>query len=106
MKPVAEKRLCYLFARQGQVAALRSYVRERLGRAFVVLDSTQALQAGLFGPGQPAPETPARLGDLILVARQDYILYDGEDEPDILGRHGGLSAEEMLVPYLAVRLDA
>jgi hypothetical protein len=105
MKPLGEKRLPYLFARQGQVEAVRRYVREQLGHAFVVLDSAQALEAGLFGPGQPAPETPARLGDLILVSRQDHLLYDEEEQPQHLGLHGGLSPEEMLVPCLLVRLD-
>jgi hypothetical protein len=105
MKPLAERRLSYLFVRQGRVQEVRRYLRESLGHTFVTLDSAQALEAGLFGPGQPAPETPARLGDLILVSRQDHILYDEDEETDTLGRHGGLSPEEMLVPCLLVRLD-
>ncbi|MCP4540183.1 MAG: hypothetical protein GY832_23845, partial [Chloroflexi bacterium] len=58
-----------------------------------------------FGSGPPAPETAARMGDLILVSRQDHILYDGNVKPYLLGHHGGLSPEEMLVPYLITRLD-
>lgn len=103
MKPLGEQRLPYLFTRQGQVEAVRRYLHERLDHAFVVLDSAQAGE--LFGPGSPTPETAARLGDLILVSRQDHILYDGDDEPHLLGHHGGLSPEEMLVPYLIARLD-
>ena len=105
MKPVGEARLPFLYARQGRVAAVRRYVREHLGHAFVVLDSAQALEAGLFGPGSLAPETAARLGDLILVSRRRHILYDRDDELDWLGLHGGLSAKEMLVPFMITRLD-
>jgi hypothetical protein len=105
MKPLGEQRLPYLFARQGQAEAVRCYLREQLGHAFVVLDSAQALEAGLFGPGAPAPEASARLGDLILVSRQDHILYDEDEDPHLLGLHGGLSPAEMLVPCLLMRLD-
>jgi hypothetical protein len=105
MKPLGEQRLPFLYARQGQVEAMRRYLCEHLGHAFSVLDSARALEAGLFGPGTPAPETMARLGDLILVSRRDHILYDGDEEPHLLGLHGGLSPEEMLVPYLLMRLD-
>lgn len=106
MKPLGEQRLPYLFARQGRAAAVRRYLQEHLGHAFAVLDSEQALEAGLFGSGTPAPETAARLGDLILVSRRDHILFDHDKQPHLLGLHGGLSAEEMLVPYVLVRLDS
>jgi hypothetical protein len=105
MRPSGEARLPFLYARQGRVAAVRRYVREHLDHAFVVLDSAQALEAGLFGPDTWTPETEARLGDLILVSRCDHILYDRDDELDLLGLHGGLSAEEMLVPFMITRLD-
>jgi hypothetical protein len=105
MKPLGEQRLPYLFARQGHTAAVRRYVQEHFSDAFVILDSKQALEGGLFGPGTPAPETEERLGDLILVSRQDHMLYDGDKEPHLNGLHGGLSPQEMLVPFLLARLD-
>ena len=105
MKPVGEQRLPFLFARQGQAGAVQRYVREHLDHAFVVLDSERALAAGLFGAGTQAPETAARLGDLILVSRGKSYLYDGDEEPHLLGLHGGLSPEEVLVPLLITRLE-
>ncbi len=106
MKPLGEQRLPYLFARQGHAEAVRRYLHEHLGDAFAIVDSERALKAGLFGSGAQAPETAARLGDFILVSRQDHILYDGDKEPHFLGLHGGLSPEETLVPLLMARLDA
>jgi hypothetical protein len=105
MKPLGEQRLPYLYARQGQIDCVRDYCRERLGYAFAVLDAELALKAGLFGSGMAMTETSARLGDLVLVARKNHILYDEDADPHLLGLHGGLSADEMLVPYLLVRLD-
>ncbi len=106
MKPLGEQRLSYLSLLQGQAQVVRRYVHDHLQHAFAILDSRRALEAGLFGPGKPTQETAARLGDLLLVSRQDYFLYDGDGEPRNLGLHGGLSAEEMLVPLLLARLDA
>jgi hypothetical protein len=105
MKPLGEQRLSYLFARQGHKQVVRRYVQENLSYAFAVLDSEQALEAGIFGSEEPAQETTARIGDLILIARQNHILFDQEGELHLRGLHGGLSPEEMLVPYLLMRLD-
>ena len=64
----------------------------------------QALKAGLFGPGSEHPGLHDRIGDLILVARNNHYLWWDSKEDFMLGRHGGLHAEEMLVPFLGVRL--
>jgi hypothetical protein len=52
-----------------------------------------------------APETPYRIGDLVVIPREDYTLVDHEKSHLLLGRHGGLTDAEMLVPLIAVRLD-
>jgi hypothetical protein len=106
MGPLGEQRFAYLVARQGRIKSVRRYVQQHLGHAFAVIDSRQALKAGLFGLGNNAPETAARLGDIILVSRGSHILYDEGQEPYLLGLHGGLSAEEMIVPLFLMRLDA
>lgn len=106
MDPLGEHRLPYLFVRQGRLDAVRNYIRQHLSHAFIPLDAQRALQAGLFGPGTPAPETAVRLGDLILVSRRNHILHDKPDPLHMRGFHGGLSRQEMLVPCLFARLDS
>jgi hypothetical protein len=101
-----EARAAYLYCRNGEVEAVRRYFETQLGDKFFVLDSRAALDAGLFGPGKLAPETQYRIGDLIAVSRGPDILWDRVDPPMERGRHGGLLPEEMLVPFIAARLDA
>ncbi len=101
-----EARAAYLYCRNGEVGAVRQYFETRLGDAFFVLDSQAALNAGLFGPGRLAPETQYRIGDLVAVSRGSTILWDRPEPPKEYGRHGGLLAEEMLVPFITARLDA
>ena len=65
---------------------------------------------GLFGPNEGAhPELPYHIGDLIPVARGESCFWRVDTPSDIRryrGIHSGVTADEMLVPLLAVRLDA
>jgi hypothetical protein len=58
----------------------------------------------LFGPGEAHPRLYERLGDLILIPHRNAYLWWADKENILLGRHGGLHPDEMLVPFLAVRL--
>jgi Type I phosphodiesterase / nucleotide pyrophosphatase len=106
MDATGDPRAAYLYARSREADAARDYVEKRLGEQFVVLDSQAALSAGLFGGGVPAPETRFRIGDLILLARGAQCLWSRDAAPKMLGMHGALLPQEMLVPLLAARLDA
>lgn len=106
LPPVGENRAVFLHARGDTLAALRQYVEAELGSAFVVLSREQVLSSGLLGPGPVYEETPHRLGDLVCLARRDHYFARDDHQLMQLGRHGGLSAQEMLVPLLGVRLDA
>lgn len=104
MLPTGENRLAYLYIRPGQMEAVREYIERTWPNQFVQLDPAYAVEAGLFGPGQPHPRLLDRLGDLIVIARGSAYLWWANKENHLLGRHGGLRPEEMLVPLLAVRL--
>jgi hypothetical protein len=106
LPPVGESRVPFLYARPDTVAGLHVYLQEQLGEAFVALAREQVLDSGLLGPGQPAVETPHRLGDLVCVAHGAHYLANKNRQLKMLGRHGGLTPAEMLVPLLGVRLDA
>lgn len=100
-----DARAAYLYCRHGRADAVRAYFDKNLREQFFLLDSREALDAGLFGEGIAAPETEHRVGDFIALARDDYYLWDRRDEPTMLGRHAGLAEGEMLVPLIAARLD-
>ncbi len=104
ISPTGEARLPYLYLRPGQAAAVDEYVERAWPGAFTRLESDHALRAGLFGPGTPNEKAASRLGDVVLISRGPAYLW-WSDKPDtLLGRHGSLTADEMLVPLLAARL--
>jgi len=103
--PTGENRLAYLYIRPGQTEAVREYIDRRWTNQFVLLDPAYAVYAGLFGNGPPHPRLSDRLGDLIVAARGGAYWWWAEKDNYMHGRHGGLHPDEMLVPFLAVKLD-
>ena len=102
--PTGESRLMYLFVRPGQIDQVRSYFDQTWPGQFTFLDPAEAVTKGLFGPGKPHPHLSDRLGDLIVAARSDAYLWWADKENPLVGRHGGLSTDEMIVPLLSAAL--
>ena len=104
--PTGEYRAAYLYAKPGALRELEEGLKERFLEELVVLRSEEALEAGLFGPHDSQrrdhPEVRERLGDLIVIPKGAQALYWPYDDFDLIGRHGGLTDEEMLVPFLAL----
>ncbi len=102
--PTGESRLMYLFIKPGQTEQVRNYFDQTWPGQFSFIDPAETVSKGLFGPGTPHPHLSDRLGDLIVAAHDDAYLWWAEKENPLVGRHGGLSAEEMIVPLLSVEL--
>lgn len=105
MQPTGENRLAYFYVRPGQVDNVRAYLQSAWPGQFSVIPTSQALRTGLLGPGEVYKRLPDRMGDLIVIAHGPaYLWWASNKENPLLGRHGGLTPQEMLVPFLAVRL--
>lgn len=110
--PIAgERRLTYLHLRPGTVEIAREYVEQHFGEEFLILGRDEALEMGLFGLSNQVVSSQARdrLGDLLMLPRQDWITRQfvgaNDSGPGSAGVHGGLSRAEMLIPFLATRND-
>ena len=67
-----------------------------------------ALAKGLFGLESTSQRFLARAGDILLLPREEYnIWHKGftKNPAKLKGIHGGLSQEEMLVPFISARLN-
>jgi len=103
--PMGESRAPFFYPHPDRRETLRDYLDGELGDAFVTLERNAVLESGLLGPGPIYSETPYRLGDLVALARGNHYLAEKEKSLEMLGRHGGMSPTEMLVPLFIVRLD-
>lgn len=104
MVPSGEARLAYFYIRPGREGFVRAYLQETWPDEFAVISMQQALDSNLFGSGDLHPALADRLGDLIVIALGSAYFWWVDRENNMLGRHGGLTPAEMLVPLLAVRI--
>ncbi|MDG2112759.1 MAG: alkaline phosphatase family protein [Actinomycetota bacterium] len=95
-----EARFMWLHARQGAAADLLEAAAPHSDDGWVV-GIEQVLDEGWFGP-VVNHEARMRLGDVALVAREPiaFVEPNTSDGSWLVGRHGGLTAEEMYVPLL------
>ena len=104
MQPTCENRLAFFYIKPGKVQAVRDYIERYWGDEFYLVDSDVALESGLFGKGPFHPSAHERVGDLIAIARGDAYFWWALKTNHMMGRHGGLHASEMLVPFYALPL--
>lgn len=96
-----EARFRHLYCRGGAVASVVATWREVLGDRATVLTRDEAIGRGWFGP--VAPGVLPRLGDVVVAAHRDVAVIASADFPyeaSMVGLHGSLTPDEMLVPLL------
>ena len=106
LPPTGDYRTAYLYAKHGKLDLLRTYLRDKFSDQLVTLNSTEALSLGLWGDGPPDAEVPDRMGDLVAITRHNHAFYSPvANKPYVTGgKHGSLTPDEMLIPFLCVRL--
>jgi hypothetical protein len=96
-----EARFRHLYCTGGAVADVVATWREVLGERAEVLTREDAIAKGWFGLVVPA--VLPRLGDVVVASRGDFAVVSSADFPyetTLVGLHGSLTADEMLIPLL------
>ena len=95
-----EARFRWLHARPGRARDLYDAAVEAHGHQAWVHTSSEIIDDGWLGP-VVTEAARSRLGDVALVARDAWAFAHPDDgTPRLVGRHGSLTAAEMLVPLL------
>ena len=84
-----------------------AYVTRHLSHGVDLRRSAELAGDGWFGPPPFTPRLAERIGDYTLLMRENWTIKDwlpAEKRYSMLGVHGGVSADEMRVPLLAVEL--
>lgn len=97
-----DARFRWLHSRPGRADALFERAASAYGDEAWVATREQVVSTGILG-GVPTPEACERLGDVAMVPYGGDAYLDPGDGGDarLICRHGGLSADEMLVPLVA-----
>ncbi|MEJ2644880.1 MAG: alkaline phosphatase family protein [Gammaproteobacteria bacterium] len=100
-----EPRAAYCYVRSGREERFERYVQEHLSDYCWLYRSEELFHAGYFGQGTPHPRLLERIGDYVLLMKDQYAVKDtiaGEKTFRPIGLHGGVSAREMHVPLVVV----
>jgi hypothetical protein len=102
-----ERRVAYCYVARGKRERFKAYVRASLRDVADLYAGKQLVSEGWFGPGAAHPRLAERVGDYVLVMRENWTIKDwlpGEKRHRQIGVHGGLSEDEMYVPLALARL--
>ena len=96
-----EARFRHLYCVGGAVTDVVDSWRSILGDRADVLTRSEAIGRGWFGPVDPA--VLPRIGDVVVACRGSFAVLSTEGFPyetRLIGMHGSLSEDEMLIPFL------
>lgn len=98
-----ESRAAYCYVKSSKKEKFEAYIQNNLSEFMELHLSEDLLKKGLFGSGRANEALVDRVGDYILLMKENYILKDfllTEEEHFYDGRHGGCSNNEMFVPLI------
>ncbi len=98
-----EPRARHVYVEEGATADVQQAWRSVLGDRADVLTRIELVESGLLGPVDAT--LADRIGDVVAIARPGTLLASRFDSTvsQLLGQHGGLSPEELLIPALVQR---
>ncbi len=100
-----ESRAPYCYVRPSKVEQFERYVTQHFSDVCKLYRSEELIQKGCFGLFDPNPRLFERIGDYVLLMRENYKLRDrllGEDRRLHKADHGGTSKAEMYVPLIVI----
>jgi hypothetical protein len=98
-----ESRAAYCYLKPDRAAAFDDYVATALAGRLASVPAAETISAGWFGRGTPHAALADRVGDRVLVAKEDFAIKDWlaqEARHRMIGAHGGLSDDELWVPLI------
>ncbi|MCL2063464.1 MAG: alkaline phosphatase family protein [Candidatus Cloacimonetes bacterium] len=98
-----EPRTPFCYVRPAKLKYFIKAVEEQLGEYCDRFTMNDILERSLLGIGEINPKIYDRLGDEILIMKDNYVMIDNvyeEKYKEMIGFHGGMSRAEMMVPLI------
>lgn len=106
--PGGSSRDIFLHIKEDKLAETQIKLKETFKDQAEIITTKKALETGLFGQTKPSQRFFDRAGNLLVLPFEGnriwYQHIPGEVE-ELIGMHGGLSEQEMFVPFVEVQLS-
>jgi len=102
-----EPRMAYCYVHPHKAEQFENYIKNNLSHCCEVYKSLDFLNKNFFGLFDANKNLADRIGDYILVMKDNYIIKDfllTEKKKYNIGNHGGVSEDEMFVPLIKFNL--
>jgi len=105
--PTGSPREVFLHIKKHKLQETKEWLTQKINGKAQVSETSEAVESGLFGSGVPSQGVLDRLGNLMILPYGNGTVWfesPGGCKLSYLGQHGGLSGQEMLVPFGAASL--
>ena len=99
--PYGDSRQVQCRLKPGCEEAFDRLVHKQFAEAAVLCSGDWLIDQGVYGCGTPHPQFHSRLGDRVLIAKENYAFampWPGEVSQPLVGYHSGMTKREMVVP--------
>lgn len=106
--PWGSARDVYLSVKEDRLSEMETYLSGKLEGVASVLRTDEAVRLGLFGLGRPTRRFLRRVGNLMILPhgrKMVWYRYAKGESLDMKGHHGGLSRDEMTIPFAVARVS-
>ena len=98
-----DSRTAYCYVYPSKTKQFENYVKTRLNKFCKLYKNHEIIKNNYFGLFEPNPKLIERIGDYVLIMKENYILKDKilkQKRYYSIGHHGGTSKDEMFVPLI------
>ncbi len=107
LPPVGDSRASFLFAKEGEAENLRNALESQ--KAFKTVPSEKLVNGGAFGRPAESRAVLSAVGNLTALSKGptalSYPYFEDDRNREQGGGHGGMTAEEVIVPLLSMKLS-
>lgn len=106
--PSGSSRDLYFHIKEERLDEAEKLLQGKLKDCAEVVSVEDLVERGVFGSGKVHPQFLARAGNLAVLPFPEYAIwyrYFPEDRVSLKGLHGGLSEDEMYIPFISARLS-
>ena len=108
LPPVGDGRASYLFCKPNEETAFRSAFESQVA-GFRLFSTDELIDRGVFGTPLNCGELKEKLGTFTALSNSgallEYPFFEEDRQSPQLGAHGGMTAEEMIIPLLSIKLS-
>ena len=104
ISPTGSPRDIFLHLKQQKLLETQNFLEKKIGKKAKIIETSKALKEGLFGIGKVSKSFSERAGNLLILPYGNETIWFEHSKGrrfTLLGHHGGLNQNEMLVPFMA-----